>query len=94
MCALQVRVQLDADAIPLMDGALECSGSGVASSLLPSNLKAAALIENAEEAAALRLWPLLFDPQTSGGLLAGYGPADRQGMLLLQAQSAVHNTHS
>ena len=54
-----------------MDGALQCAESGVASSLLPSNLKAAALIGNADEAARLEVWPLLFDPQTSGGLLAG-----------------------
>ena len=54
-----------------MEGALHCSTSGVASSLLPDNLKAAAAVENADEAAELRTWPLLFDPQTSGGLLAG-----------------------
>ena len=75
MSCLQVRVQLDMDVIPLMDGALECSGSGVASSLFPSNLKAAALVDNAEQAAGLSSWPLLFDPQTSGGLLAGYAPS-------------------
>ena len=68
---LQVNVQLDIESIPMMDGALECADSGVASSLLPSNLKAAALVGNAQEAAKLRPWPLLFDPQTSGGLLAG-----------------------
>ena len=71
---LQVSVQLDVDSIPLMDGALQCADSGVASSLLPSNLKAAALVENAQEAARLGQWPLLFDPQTSGGLLGGWGP--------------------
>ena len=59
------------DGIAIMDGALQCVDNGVASSLLPSNLKAAALVRNAQEAAKLRLWPLLFDPQTSGGLLAG-----------------------
>ena len=75
MSCLQVRVQLDMDVIPLMDGALECSGRGVASSLFPSNLKAAALVANAEQAAELSSWPLLFDPQTSGGLLAGYAPS-------------------
>ena len=68
---LQVDVQLDIESIPIMDGALECADSGVASSLLPSNLKAAALVGDAQEAAKLRPWPLLFDPQTSGGLLAG-----------------------
>ena len=64
-------MRLDAAAVPLMDGALQCSANGVASSLLPDNLKAAALVENADEAAKLKTWPLLFDPQTSGGLLAG-----------------------
>ena len=54
-----------------MEGALQCAERGIASSLLPSNLKAAALIGNAVEGARLKIWPLLFDPQTSGGLLAG-----------------------
>ena len=68
---LQVTARLDAAAVPLMEGALHCSASGIASSLLPDNLKAAAAVENTDEAARLRTWPLLFDPQTSGGLLAG-----------------------
>ena len=66
-----MAARLDAAAVSLMDGALHCSASGVASSLLPANLKAAAAVENADEATRLKTWPLLFDPQTSGGLLAG-----------------------
>ena len=72
--ALQVSVQIDVDSMPFMDGASQCADKGLASSLLPSNLKAAALVSNAQEAASLSLWPLLFDPQTSGGLLAGCAP--------------------
>ena len=68
---LQVTVRLDAAAVPLMNGALHCSASGIASSLLSDNLKAAAAVANTDEAAKSKTWPLLFDPQTSGGLLAG-----------------------
>lgn len=68
---MQVHVKLSEDAIPLMPGALECSRSGIASSLLPQNLRAAAAVTNAEAAAEKAVWPLLFDPQTAGGLLAG-----------------------
>ena len=64
-------MRLDAAAVPLMNGALEVSASGVASSLLPDNLKAAAAVANTDEPAKQKTWPLLFDPQTSGGLLAG-----------------------
>jgi hypothetical protein len=67
-------VGLRAECVPLMEGALESSKAGVASSLLPQNLGATATVSNAVAAAVAAgpLWPLLFDPQTAGGLLAGW----------------------
>ena len=63
------KVQLDA--LPLVEGALEASRLGIRSSLHGSN--AAGLTLSAESApfAEHAHFPLLFDPQTSGGLLAG-----------------------
>ncbi len=74
-----------------MDGALQCADSGVASSLLPSNLKAAALVGNAKEAAKLRLWRLLFDPQTSGGLLAGWASPLHALVCIAPCYTCQHN---
>ncbi len=64
MCdASGVGVELDLDAIPLMDGALALSAAGVRSSLFEDNRIGAGAIEGP-------VMDLLFDPQTAGGLLA------------------------
>jgi selenide, water dikinase len=73
LAASGVSAELDPSAIRCYDGALDLARAGIASSLLPENLALASLLRG-EVDAALRL--LLFDPQTSGGLLAGV-PADR-----------------
>ncbi len=59
---------LDPDAIPALDGALALFGRGITSSLHADNVAAlAALGADQEHPIA----PLLIDPQTAGGLLAG-----------------------
>lgn len=55
--------------LPLLDGALEAARSGIASSLQDANERAAPV-----HGAAGPRRTLLFDPQTSGGLLAGIAP--------------------
>ena len=62
---------LDLDAIPLLEGARETVAAGVFSSLQPQNVGLHRAIRNVAEAAENPLYPLLFDPQTAGGLLAG-----------------------
>ncbi|KAK9902254.1 hypothetical protein WJX75_009733 [Coccomyxa subellipsoidea] len=69
--ASRVSVMLTAGNVPLLEGALDCAKSGIASSLLQQNLSAAALVSDGDAAAESPVWPLLFDPQTAGGLLAG-----------------------
>ncbi|CAL8466157.1 g5693 [Coccomyxa elongata] len=69
--ASQVRVRLTPGEVPLLEGALDCARGGIASSLLPQNMSAAALVSGGDAAAESAMWPLLFDPQTAGGLLAG-----------------------
>jgi selenide,water dikinase len=49
---------------------------GILSSLQPRNLRVRGVIRNLEEAAKDPRYPLLFDPQTAGGLLASV-PAER-----------------
>jgi selenide,water dikinase len=65
-----VDVEIDLASLPLIDGALETVEMGILSSLQPANLRLRRAIANMEEAITSPLYPLVFDPQTSGGLLA------------------------
>jgi len=65
-----VDAELDLAAIPVLPGALDTVAAGITSSLQPQNLRLRHAVRNAEEGAGDPRWPLLFDPQTAGGLLA------------------------
>lgn len=74
-----VDAELDLSALPVLSGALESAAAGHLSSLHEAN---------AQFGSALRgglinhpLWPLLFDPQTAGGLLAGVPAAQADACL-------------
>lgn len=69
-----VDVELDLAALPALPGACELAARGVSSSLHAANLERRSLLRATEEAAAHPCYPLLFDPQTAGGLLAGLPP--------------------
>jgi selenide,water dikinase len=71
-----VAVQLSLSAIPLLPGAGETVRAGVFSSLQPQNLRLKRAVQDADMMAGHPSFPLLFDPQTSGGLLAAL-PAER-----------------
>jgi selenide, water dikinase len=73
--ASAVDVTLWLDRIPLLAGARETVARGVFSSLQPQNVRLRRAIRNLEQVAREPLYPLLFDPQTAGGLLASI-PAD------------------
>ncbi len=74
--ASEVDVELHLDAVPMLEGAEETVRAGIVSSLQPQNVRLRRAIANLEEAAADPRYPLIFDPQTAGGLLAGV-PADK-----------------
>ncbi len=74
--ASEVDVTLDLGAIPFLDGAEETVREGIVSSLQPQNVRLRRAIANLEEAGKDPRYPLIFDPQTSGGLLASV-PADK-----------------
>ena len=57
--------------VPLLDGARETVARGIFSSLQPQNVRLRRAIRDLDAAARHPLYPLLFDPQTAGGLLAG-----------------------
>ncbi|MGE0260657.1 MAG: selenide, water dikinase SelD [Alphaproteobacteria bacterium] len=67
---------LDLGALPVLPGAAETVAAGLFSSLQPANLRLRRILSNPERVAGNPLYPLLFDPQTAGGLLAGV-PAAR-----------------
>jgi selenide,water dikinase len=71
LAASNVSAELELAAIPLYDGALELAEGGIASTLLPENLTLGSLLRGEVDAAARAV---LFDPQTSGPLLAGIPP--------------------
>ncbi|HEY9666907.1 MAG TPA: selenide, water dikinase SelD, partial [Coleofasciculaceae cyanobacterium] len=87
-----VAVELDLDAIPVLEGALETLQKGITSSLQPHNLRASYYIDNLSEVSASLHYPLLFDPQTSGGLLAAV-PSE-QASACLAALQASHYCES
>ncbi|MCY7308511.1 MAG: selenide, water dikinase SelD, partial [Rhodoferax sp.] len=87
-----VAVQLDLAALPLLDGARDCVAAGIASSLQPANLGLRRALANAEVFAADPRYPLLFDPQTAGGLLATL-PAARASECVEQLHAAGY-THA
>ena len=68
--ASDVDVALELRTIPLLPGALDTVAAGIMSSLQPQNLRLRRAVRNLDEASGDPRWPLLFDPQTAGGLLA------------------------
>ena len=71
-----VDAELHLSALPLLDGALETSAAGILSSLQPANVRLRRALRNQAEAISHPAYPLIFDPQTAGGLLASV-PAER-----------------
>jgi selenide,water dikinase len=65
-----VDAELNLSALPLLDGATDCVKAGIVSSLQTSNVRLRRAVRNMEEFAQDARYPLLFDPQTAGGLLA------------------------
>src|SRR4029077_16896468 len=76
-----VDVELEMDALPLLDGAAETAAAGILSSLQPANVRLRRALRNQEAALRPPAYSLLFDPQTAGGLLASV-PAATAGACL------------
>jgi len=89
----KVHAQLEWGALPLLPGAAECLGAGVLSSLHLANAKASSSVSNFEQlkGAQPQLWPILVDPQTGGGLLAGV-PGDKADTVVQELREAGYST--
>lgn len=66
----EATVALDLPRVPLLDGAMDCLAMGITSSLQPANTRLRRAVSNHDAVCKHAAYPLLFDPQTSGGLLA------------------------
>jgi selenide,water dikinase len=71
-----VDVALDLDSLPLLDGAIDTVRMGIFSSLQPQNVRLRRAIRDGAKIATDERYPLMFDPQTAGGLLASV-PSER-----------------
>ena len=84
-----VDAEIHLDALPVLDGALECLGLGQVSSLHNANarMRSALAQPDAVEPRQAERFSLLFDPQTAGGLLASLPASQAEACLqALQAQ--------
>lgn len=69
-CPQPTQVELFMETIPVLRGAVECAQMGILSTLHPANVKIRGVVPSDESLLLHEVYPLLFDPQTSGGLLA------------------------
>jgi len=72
-----------------MDGALEMIKTGIFSSLQEQNVRLRRAIKDPGELTGHKHFPLLFDPQTSGGLLAAI-PADNAKACLAELKELAY----
>ncbi len=77
-----VDASLDLAALPLLAGVPETLSMGIFSSLQPQNVRLRRAIRNLEDAGRAALYPVLFDPQTAGGLLASVPRAEASACLM------------
>ena len=69
--ASSVAAEIKLEDLSLLSGALAVSSQGIAGSLMPQNQRISPFIHADENLKRHDTYPLLFDPQTAGGLLAG-----------------------
>ena len=83
----KVDAEVDLAELPVLAGAEACAAAGIASSLAPANQRLRSALHNLNDFAHHPRTPLLFDPQTAGGLLASV-PAMQVAACLQQLHAA------
>ena len=90
--ASEVDVEIFLSSIPIINGALDTMAMGIFSSLQPANIRLRRAILNLNQVVESPIFPLIFDPQTSGGLLASIPEATAQNCLKgLKGKGYVHS---
>ena len=87
-----INVEINLEAIAILDGGRETVAQGILSSLYSQNFRVSCQIHNLAEIEHHANFPLLFDPQTSGGLLASI--PQTQAHDCLAALKALGYSHS
>ena len=82
----RVGLEIEVRSLPVLPGALELAADNQSAGLKANHRQFADLVERVEEIDAARL-TLVYDPQTSGGLLLSL-PPDRAEALLLELKDA------
>jgi len=85
--ASKVSARVNLDEIPVLEGAAELIAGGFTSSIHDSNQLNDKFISCTANEESHENYSLLFDPQTSGGLLAGVKPEDSERCLLALRES-------
>ena len=86
-----VDAEIVLSALPLLEGALDTVAAGIVSSLQPANVRLRRALRNQEAFASHPRYPLIFDPQTAGGLLASVPAAQAHACVAaLQAMGYAH----
>jgi selenide,water dikinase len=87
----KVDAEIVLSAFPLLDGALETVAAGIVSSLQAANVRLRRALRNPEAFVSHPRYPLIFDPQTAGGLLASVPAIQAHACVAaLQAMGYVH----
>ena len=68
-CASEVTIEIDTNAVPLLDGALELASQGMLTSGDKTNREYVGVDVEIAQSVDQNLVKLLFDPQTAGGML-------------------------
>ncbi len=79
--ASSVCIAIDPQSVPVLEGANELMAGGIFSTLQVQNERLAAELFASAADTAISDHKILFDPQTSGGLVASIGPAEAQNCL-------------
>lgn len=87
-----IAAELELAAIPLLPGALRTIEQGIFSSLQHQNQQAAQFIANQAQFSDRPEFPLLFDPQTAGGLLATVPTAQASACLAALRQAGYSHS--
>jgi selenide,water dikinase len=82
-----VDIELDLAALPVLEGAEETAAAGILSSLQPANVRLRRALANQAEMVTHPRYPLIFDPQTAGGLLASV-PGGRAAACVAELRAA------
>lgn len=87
-----VGAVLNLSAMPLLLGAQECVEEGILSTLHPQNIRCSQAISNISLGAKSSVYPLLFDPQTAGGLIGTVKREAAEALLLALRQGGYSSS--